>query len=120
MPERKIRTTEYWCTRCTYKWITRRNGKESPNRPKACARCKSKLWDIPRNNDMTKFYRTQEYRLGGPDNIKKKMSERKYNAFLDKQASAKGSDQMPEEFLKDWEKIKAGIVRNISNRHKRI
>ena len=82
MPEQKIQTTEYWCTRCSYKWITRRNGKESDSRPRACARCKSWLWDTPRNNDMTEFYKWRERIYG------RKMSEKERSALNDKKVSA--------------------------------
>ena len=49
MPSKIIRTKEFECTRCKYKWVTRRDGIEKlPS--KFCPRCKTSLWDKKRKN----------------------------------------------------------------------
>jgi hypothetical protein len=44
MPSRKVEVIEYECAKCSYKWINRINGKESP-KPKRCAECKRWDWE---------------------------------------------------------------------------
>jgi len=59
MPEHKIKVIEYECSRCGWKWIARKNGKDKPRRPSFCPNCKTWMWDIERKNDMTTFNRCQ-------------------------------------------------------------
>ncbi|MGB7953086.1 MAG: hypothetical protein WCF23_03825 [Candidatus Nitrosopolaris sp.] len=56
MPQQGIKTIEYKCSRCEWKWIARKNGKDKP-KPSFCPGCKTWMWDIERKNDMNKFYR---------------------------------------------------------------
>ena len=41
MPTRKVSVFKHECTRCSYTWVSRVNGK-----PKYCPNCKSPNWDI--------------------------------------------------------------------------
>lgn len=49
-----VRTTEYKCERCGWKWTRRINGKDSVGNPSKCARCKTPLWNNPRKRIMLK------------------------------------------------------------------
>lgn len=44
MPTQKIEVLEYECTKCSYRWINRVNGKDGP-KPKRCAKCKRSGWE---------------------------------------------------------------------------
>jgi len=59
MPEQEIKVIEYECSRCSYKWIARKNGKDKPKKPSFCPKCKTWMWDIERKNDMSSFHRWQ-------------------------------------------------------------
>ncbi|MFL6345003.1 MAG: hypothetical protein ACJ71A_06115, partial [Nitrososphaeraceae archaeon] len=63
MPYQIIKTTEYECIRCGYKWITRKNGVDSnPNKlPRFCPFCKTSLWNQERSQRlyMSKHHRTK-------------------------------------------------------------
>ncbi len=58
MPQQEIKTIEYKCSRCGWKWIARKNGKDKP-KPSFCPNCKTWMWDIERKNDMHEFHRWQ-------------------------------------------------------------
>ena len=45
MPFKTIKTREYQCIRCEYRWIRRKNGKENRRMPKFCPECKTRLWN---------------------------------------------------------------------------
>jgi hypothetical protein len=62
MPHSEIKVKEYQCSRCEWKWIARKNGKDKP-KPSFCPRCKTWMWDIERKNDMNKFHRWQAERF---------------------------------------------------------
>ena len=47
MPQQGIKTIEYKCSRCEWKWIARKNGKDKP-KPSFCPGCKTWMWDIER------------------------------------------------------------------------
>jgi hypothetical protein len=61
MPELEIKVIEYECSRCGWKWIARKNGKDKP-RPSFCPNCKTWMWDIERKNNMTAFHYWQTKR----------------------------------------------------------
>lgn len=44
MPYQVVKTKEYSCYRCSYKWIARKNGVEK-QKPKFCPKCKTWMWD---------------------------------------------------------------------------
>jgi hypothetical protein len=98
MPEEQITTIEYSCTRCSYKWITRKNGKENSTRPKSCARCKSHLWDTPRSHNMARFYKERLTKKGTRVRSAADMSEKERKVLQRKQWSAEG---IPIEFMMD-------------------
>ena len=52
---------EYQCTRCNYKFISRRNGKNMPA-PRYCPHCKSDLWNEKRRYDTWATEREKEMR----------------------------------------------------------
>jgi hypothetical protein len=58
MPRQEIKVIEYECSRCEWKWIARKNGKNKL-KPSFCPKCKTSMWDIERKNDMGSFHRRQ-------------------------------------------------------------
>jgi DNA-directed RNA polymerase subunit RPC12/RpoP len=48
VPFQTIKTREYECIRCGYKWITRKNGVDKRKLPRFCPYCKSSLWNEDR------------------------------------------------------------------------
>lgn len=73
MPMYQIRTTEYECNRCGYKWIERRNGMERKSLPRFCRKCKSYLWNTERTKNTVliarKWYDRQAYETGPSSNL---------------------------------------------------
>ncbi len=48
-----VKTKEYTCERCGWKWVRRINGMDLENEPATCAKCKTYLWNTARRNDMS-------------------------------------------------------------------
>jgi ribosomal protein L33 len=55
-----VQTTEFECSRCGYRWIGRKNGKERKELPRFCPKCKTWMWNMQRKNDMFRYWREEE------------------------------------------------------------
>lgn len=63
MPITRVEVDEYQCARCSYKWISRVNGKDRP-KPQRCAKCKSLDWNEGYGNVRTKYIYKIRKRFG--------------------------------------------------------
>lgn len=70
MPYQVVKTKEYSCYRCNYKWIARKNGVEK-QKPKFCPKCKTWMWD------KKPIY--EEMVAGNPTNEKLVMYSQEWN-----------------------------------------
>jgi hypothetical protein len=52
MSIKTVQVREFECERCGWKWVSRINGKDIEVLPRGCAKCKSRLWNTPRQNRM--------------------------------------------------------------------